>query len=102
VDALIGFAERAEADLDNLDHLEGDAALFLARLPADQTESADLRHHLVEAGDRFGFGRVAHGFVVARILERSRAAVEKNQTIVDAATPPFGNLRKRAKRGMSM
>ena len=78
MDAFIGFAERAKVSLDGLDHLEGDAALLLARLPADGAKDADLREHLVEAGNSFGSGGVVHGSIAALILERSGVVVEKN------------------------
>jgi hypothetical protein len=79
VDALVGFAERAEVDLNSLDHLEGDTALFLARLAADGTQDADLCEHLVEAAGGPGFGGDVHGSIAALILERSGAVVEKNR-----------------------
>jgi hypothetical protein len=102
VDTLIGLAERAEAGLESLDHLEGDAALFFARPAANGAEGADLCHHLVETGSGLGIGGVAHGSVVARILGRRRAAVQKNQIVADAASSSSGNLRKDAKRRISM
>jgi len=87
VDSFVGFAERAEVDLDGPDHLEGDTALFLARLAADGTQDADLCEHLVETGGGPGLGGVVHGSVVALILERSEAAVEKNR-IADLLREP--------------
>lgn len=87
MDAFVGPAKRADVNLDSLDHFEGDAALFLARLGADRTQDADLSEHLVKAGNGCWLGGVFHGSVVAFILERIGATVEQNR-IADLLREP--------------